>query len=91
MSGGLSQEDLKRLQLQEAQDVRDVMATIQGRRLLCKVIERSGIYKCSSTGQTNTTFFNEGGRNQGLQLLLEIIKNAPESYQLMLKENSDDS
>ena len=75
---------------QEREDIRAVMSTEQGRRVINKLIVRAGIYKTSFTGQSNQTIFNEGNRNQGLMLLTEVVRDAPGSYELMMKENSDD-
>jgi hypothetical protein len=75
--------------LQEIQDIEHVMGSKQGRRLISKLLKRAGIFRCSFNGQSNQTIFNEGGRNQGLQLLSEVSTHAPGSYQLMIKENDN--
>ena len=85
-----SKEELRKLELQEVDDIKFVMSDARGRRLIHKLLERAGIYRCSFNGQSNTTIFNEGGRNQGLQLLSEVSVHAPGSFQLMLKENADE-
>ena len=74
----------------EKQDITEVMSTAEGRRLMHKILARSGIYRCSFNGQSNATIFNEGARNQGLILLAEIQSAAPGSYITMLKENSNE-
>jgi len=82
------QEQRDRLE-QEKQDIVEVMSTPAGRRLVSKLLRRSGIYQCSFNGQSNATIFNEGARNQGLQLLAEVQLAAPGSYLTMLKENTN--
>lgn len=74
--------------LQEKQDLVDVMSTPAGRRLMHKILARTGIYRCSFNGQSNATIFAEGGRNQGLMLLADIQTVAPGSYLKMLEENN---
>ena len=86
---GKTKDEIKEIQLQEADDIKHVMSTEQGRRFVHGILERSGIYRCSFNGQSNTTIFNEGGRNQGLMLLSKVTQHAPGSYQLMLKENTN--
>lgn len=82
-------DELRQLTEKQAQDIRDVMATEGGRRVIYKLLERAGLYRCSFNGQSNQTIFNEGGRNQGLMLLSDVTQHAPTSYQLMLKENNN--
>jgi hypothetical protein len=71
-------------------DFREVMRTEAGRRVIHRLLERAGIYRSSFTGQSNQTIFNEGNRNQGLQLLSDVMAFAPGSYELMMKENRDE-
>ncbi len=80
------QESEKRVEQYKA-DVKHIMSTEQGRRFVHMIIIRAGIFKCSFTGQSNATIFNEGGRNQGLMLLNDIKQHAPGSFELMEKEN----
>ena len=73
----------------EMEDIRAVMSTPGGRRYMFKLLERSGLNRVSFTGQSNSTIFNEGGRNQGLQLKSDLRQAAPGSYATMMKENDD--
>lgn len=72
--------------LAEVEDMKEVMSSSQGRRVIWKLLTRAGIYNCSFTGQSNGTIFNEGGRNQGLMLLADVQIAAPGSYLTMMKE-----
>ena len=85
-----TREEVANLQQRDANDVREVMSTEAGRRFVYRLIDRAGVYRCSFNGQSNSTIFNEGGRNQGLMLLTDITVNAPGAYQQMLKENNDE-
>lgn len=69
----------------EDEDLRAVMSTAQGRRFLWRLLEQTGIYKLSYTGNSET-FFNEGQRNIGLKLLAEMHRVDPEHYILMTQE-----
>lgn len=73
----------------DRQDLVTVMSSVEGRRLMHKLLARTGIYRCSFNGQSNATIFNEGARNQGLMLLADIQSAAPGSYITMLKENDN--
>jgi exoribonuclease R len=84
-----SKEQIEQTRQQEVNDIREVMGTEAGRRVVYKLLDRAGIYRCSFAGQSNQTIFNEGGRNQGLMLLSDVTQHAPNSYQQMLKENDN--
>jgi hypothetical protein len=73
---------------QELNDVRSVLGTIQGRRLLWKYLELCGVYKTSFTGSSET-FFLEGQRNVGLKILGDIMDADPMAYVNMMKENKE--
>ncbi len=78
------QEQLRR---QEKDDFRRVMSSMQGRRLVWRLLERCGIYRTSFTGESSTTFFNEGRRNIGLWVTDEIFESCPEAHNQMTSEN----
>ena len=70
----------------EANDMRSLLATIEGRRFLWRLMEKCGIYRESFTGSSET-FFLEGKRSIGLFVIAEIIDAEPDAYLLMIKEN----
>lgn len=70
----------------ETEDLKWVMSNKRGRRFVWRLMERTGIYRTSFTGNS-TTFFNEGQRNIGLMLVSEIHEVCPDQYTLMVKEN----
>lgn len=51
-----------------------------------RYLGKCGLYKSSFTGNS-TTFFNEGMRNIGLQMLADITEADADSYAKMAKEN----
>jgi hypothetical protein len=69
-------------------DVRWLMEQARGRRFVWCQLERAGVYRTSMTGNSYT-YFNEGRRDVGLQLLLDINEACPESFLLMLQEQRD--
>lgn len=70
----------------EVNDLKSVMATPNGRRFVWRLLEKTGLYKSSMTGNSQT-FFLEGQRNIGLYLLAQINDHCLEEYVLMLGEN----
>ena len=71
---------------QEQNDLRDVMSRPEGRRVMWRVLVSAGIYTDCFTGD-NTTFFNEGRRSIGLQLMAELEAAAKEHFIDMWREN----
>lgn len=70
----------------EINDLKGVMANANGRRFLWRLLEKTGLYKSSMTGNSQT-FFLEGQRNIGLYLLAQVTEHCLEEYVLMLNEN----
>lgn len=76
---------LKRKANVEEEDLRFVMGTPQGRRLMWRVLCTTGMRRSSYTGNSET-YFREGERNVGLRLQQELERIAFDEYLLMLKE-----
>ena len=70
---------------QEKTDFAWLMSDKRGRRFMWRMLEVTGVYRTSFTGNS-TTFFNEGMRNVGLQLIANIHEFAPDAYPMMLDE-----
>lgn len=70
---------------QEIEDWKWLMADKRGRRLAHRLLDRTGVFRSSFTGNSET-FFREGQRNVGLMVMAQIHEAAPEKYTLMLKE-----
>jgi len=77
--------DEKNRREQELNDVRNVLNSAFGRRFVWRLLEFSGIYKTSFTGNSHT-FFNEGMRNIGLSIMTDINEACPEQLITMMKE-----
>lgn len=77
-----------RKRLQEIEDFKWLMAHKQGRRIMWRMLSMSGVFRSSMTGNSST-FFNEGRRDIGLQLMAEINDHSLDAYVLMLKEQKE--
>ena len=71
----------------ELEDLRLLLSKQWGRRLVWRILEQSGMYRTSFTGNS-TTFFNEGARNIGLWLVDEVLSADTDQYLSMIKENN---
>lgn len=70
---------------QEKADFAWLMSDKRGRRFMWRMLEVTGVYRSSFTGNSET-FFREGQRNVGLKLISDIHELAPDTYTLMLEE-----
>ena len=70
----------------EANDIRWLMGSKQGRRVMARFVEHCGVYRSTFTGNSET-FFKEGMRNVGLFLVAEIQRHAPDAYAQMTNES----
>ena len=69
----------------EHEDFKWLMGNKRGRRIMWRLLERTGVYRSSFTGNSET-FFREGMRNVGLTLLSQVQQLTPDQYAVMLKE-----
>lgn len=74
--------------LTEQEDFKWLMGNKRGRRIVWRLLERTGVYRSSFTGNSET-FFREGMRNVGLTLLAQIHEITPDQFAVMLKEQQD--
>jgi hypothetical protein len=72
---------------QELADLRNILATEGGRRFVWRYLGKCGVFKSSFTGNSQT-FFLEGSRNIGLQIMEDVMAADPDSYIKMAKENN---
>lgn len=72
----------------ELADLRQVLATREGRKFLWRQLSMLGIYRTPFVvGAADQTAFNLGAHNHGLWLMAEILAAGPEFYVVMQKEN----
>lgn len=79
------QENLQLAAQREIDDLRAVMRTPEGRRVIGRLLERSGVDQISFTGNS-TTFYNEGRRSVGIELTKTLREHTPEEYIHMVQE-----
>jgi hypothetical protein len=65
-----------------------LMGEKRGRRVIRRLLEHTGVFRSSMTGNSQT-FFNEGVRSVGLKLMNLINSSDLDNYVLMLKEAKD--
>lgn len=67
-----TEDERKRKRLEELADLTTVMRLPEGRRFMCGLIARFGVYRTSFDNSGSVTAFNEGRRNAGLMLLHDL-------------------
>lgn len=72
----------------EAEDMKWLMGSKRGRRIMWRLLEKTRIFRSSFTGNSET-FFNEGMRNVGLMLMAQINETCPEQYTNMVQEQQE--
>lgn len=73
----------------EIEDFKWLVAHKQGRRILWRLLSMTGVFTSSMTGNSQT-FFNEGRRDIGLQLMAEVNEHSLEAFVQMMKEAKAD-
>lgn len=71
----------------EGEDTKRQMSNKQGRRFVYRLLESAGVWRLSFSTNAMQMAFNEGGRNQGLMLLMKLMAHCPEQYAVMLQEH----
>lgn len=67
-------------------DLRSVMSTREGRRVMNRLIEFCGVMSTGFNPNGSITNFNLGQRNVGLKLYADLEEGCPQSYLLMRQE-----
>ena len=78
------ERDKKRIERRK-NDLRKILSIPEGRRFYWELLTKAGVFRTSFTG-TSTTYFNEGKREIGLQLLAELMEVKPEAFTQMQRE-----
>jgi len=84
MRKNLSPDEIKQL---DQEGLRFLLENPHGRRILWKVISMCGVYKRSADNSGSWTYFNEGARSVGLNLIAEICEANPEGYIKLQQDN----
>jgi len=67
-------------------DVKAVMSTAAGRRVMWSLLTRAGIFQSSVAAEAHLVYVNEGRRNMGLEVMHELERCASDEFQRMWKE-----
>lgn len=86
-AAGLKDRDRRK---RELEDVVVILSTQNGRRFYWSYLKKCGIFESSYTGVAEQTFFKEGARNIGLQLMADMNEADPEAYLKMMEEARKD-
>lgn len=78
--------DARRKALQAVEDLKWLMAHAQGRRIVARIFEQTGIRRTPFHTNGSTMAFNTGQQNIGLWLEAEVLSAAPDGYYRLLKE-----
>jgi len=70
----------------ELDDLRWVMGHAQGRRVLQRLFEQTGVYRSSWNHSGSVMAFNEGRRDIGLWLTAECTEASMDAYLKLLRE-----
>jgi hypothetical protein len=82
-------EDEKRLKSHRAgelDDLRQILALPQGRRVLWRILAKCDMSRLSATGDEKWTYVNEGKKSIGLFLIEEMTQVEPHAYPKLLME-----
>jgi len=74
----------------EESDVKWLMGSQRGRRIVWRLLDRAGVFRLSFNTNAMHMAFAEGNRNEGLRLISQIHSLCPELYPVMLKEHTND-
>ena len=84
----IDKELKKRLEREtEEADIKWLMAGKQGRRIVWRMLERSGVYRSTFNSDSMLMAFAEGNRNSGLMLMTQVTTLCPDEYAEMLRES----
>jgi hypothetical protein len=78
----------KNLRLTELDDIKWLMDSKRGRRLMWRLLARTGIYTTSFSTVAMQMAYREGERSVGLDLLADVHLACPDAHTVMTKENS---
>jgi hypothetical protein len=74
----------------EVGDIKWLMGSKRGRRIVWRHLERAGVFRLSFNTNAMAMAFAEGNRNEGLHILSLVHAACPELYPVMLKEQNSE-
>ncbi len=69
--------------------IKGIMDSTSGRAWILGLLERCHIFASSYSENAIRMAFSEGERNTGLQILSDVMRYAPDSYVLMMREKDE--
>lgn len=75
---------------QQVDDLVWLMAHAQGRRIVTRLFEKTGIRRTPFNTNGSTMAFNAGAQNVGLWLEAEVLDASPDAYFKLLREFARD-
>lgn len=79
----------KFVRTERQEQMKAVLATKEGRDVIWRILEQTGLYKDAFTGNSST-FYNEGKRAIGLYLIEEMLSADAEAYVKLQMEHLTD-
>lgn len=79
-------DELERIN--EVNDLQWLMGSKRGRRIVQRLLAKTGLYRSSFNNSGSVTAFNEGQRNFGLRLMALIAAHCADQYITMLQEKN---
>lgn len=73
----------------EASDIRWLMESEQGRRIVWRLLNSTGVFRSSFSSDALAMAFAEGNRNTGLQLMAQVHELCPDLYPEMVREANE--
>ena len=77
-------------QVNEAEDFKWLMGSKRGRRIVWRLLDRTGVFRLSFNTNAMAMAFAEGNRNEGLRILAQVHALCPELYPVMMKEQANE-
>ena len=78
--------ETKERQQREDGDIKHVMSSEQGRRVVWELLGRGKVFASTFTADPHVTAFNEGQRNLALSLFSKVMAACPDLYLTMAAE-----
>ncbi|WP_270613132.1 hypothetical protein [Citrobacter freundii] len=72
-------------------DIKFVMGSEQGRRVIWSILERGKVFSPCFAGDSHLTAFNEGQRNLALALFQRVMAHCPDQYLKMAAEAGENN
>ena len=76
--------------LGEVEDLKWLMGSKRGRRIVWRLLDQAGVFRLSFNTNAMQMAFAEGNKNYGLRTLAQIQALCPDLYPLMVKEAKDE-